>query len=188
MLDNILQFDKELFLIINNSGIGFLDSFWVFISNTFSAIPFFIWIVFSSIKKYGKSFWLSILLITLVVGLTDFISVNCFKNVFLRFRPSHTPELLEQIHLLVPKGGLYGFVSSHAANFFALAAIFSTLFSEQVKFIYIFYLWASLVAISRIFVGKHYPLDVFCGALLGIIIAKLVWYIIFKTKLKELLI
>lgn len=188
MLDNLLQYDKELFLLINNLRIEFLDSFWVFISSTFSAIPLFLWVVFNCIKKLGKSFWLSIVLIAIVVGVTDFISVHFLKNVFMRLRPSHTPELVGQFHLLVSKGGLYGFVSSHAANFFALSAIVSALFPQRTRFIYFVYSWAFLVGISRIFVGKHYPLDVICGAFLGIIVAKSIWALIQKNKIKKLFI
>jgi undecaprenyl-diphosphatase len=188
MLNKILQHDKDLFLLINDSGIEFLDFFWVFISNTFSSIPLFLWIIFLCVKKFGNSFWIGILLICIVVALADFISVHFFKNVFMRLRPCHEPELTDQIRLLVSKGGAYGFVSSHAANFFALAAISSKLFSERSRFIYIIYSWAFLVALSRIFVGKHYPLDVVCGAILGIIFAKYIWGIILKTKVKNLFI
>ena len=188
MINKLLQYDKDLFLLINDSGIEFLDPFWVFISSTFSAIPIFLWLIFLCIKKLGNSFWIGILLICTVVGLADFISVHFFKNIFMRLRPCHDPELIDQIRLLVSKGGAYGFVSSHAANYFALAAISSILFSERSRFIYIIYSWAFLVAFSRVFVGKHYPLDVVCGALLGIIIAKYIWVLLLKTKAKNLFI
>mgnify|MGYP001315864285 CR=1 FL=1 len=188
MLNKLLQYDKDLFLLINDSGIEFLDSFWVFLSGTFSSIPLFLLLIFMCIKKLGKSFWIGIFLICTVVGLADFISVHFFKNVFMRLRPCHAPELIGQIHLLVSRGGAYGFVSSHAANFFALAAISSTLFSERYRFINMIYFWAFLVALSRIFVGKHYPLDVLCGALLGIIIAKSIWALVLKTNAKNLFI
>jgi undecaprenyl-diphosphatase len=91
---------------------------------------------------------------------------------------------MDQIRLLVHKGGMYGFVSSHAANFFALAAIVSSIFSRKRYIPFVFYTWASIVAYSRIYVGKHYFLDILGGAVLGIIIAKLIWRLSLKINEK----
>jgi len=187
MLDKLLQWDEDLFLLLNGAGSESFDSFWVFISSTRSAIPLFIFIIFLLIKKHGKSFWQGLILILIVVSLADLSSVHCFKNVFMRLRPCHDPELADQIRLLVSKGGLYGFVSSHAANFFAIAGIVSALLSERKYLPYLLYSWATLVAYSRIYVGKHYPLDIIGGALLGLVIAKVIWCLIKKIKEKHTL-
>jgi len=184
MLNKLLQWDQELFLLLNGAGTKTFDPFWVFISSTTSAIPIFIFIIFLLIKKHRSSFWQGLVLILIVVSLADLTSVHAFKNVFMRLRPSHEPAIVDQIRLLVSKGGLYGFVSSHAANFFAIAAIVSTLFSERKYLPYVLYSWATLVAYSRVYVGKHYLLDVIGGAILGILIAKIVWFLILKIKEK----
>ena len=184
MLNKLLQWDQDLFLLLNGAGTEIYDSFWVFISSTKSALPLFIYIIFLLIKKHGKSFWQGLLIILIVVSLADLSSVHAFKNVFMRLRPCHEPELVIQIRLLVSKGGLYGFVSSHSANFFAIAAIGTSLFSERKYLPYMLYSWATLVAYSRIYVGKHYPLDVLGGAILGVLIAKILWCVILKIKEK----
>ena len=183
MLNKLLQWDQEFFLLLNGAGTKTFDSFFVFISSTKSAIPLFLFIIFLLIKKYRYSFWQGLVLILIVVSLADLTSVHAFKNVFMRLRPSHEPAIIDQIRLLVSKGGLYGFVSSHAANFFAIAAIVSALFSERKYLPYLLYSWASLVAYSRVYVGKHYPLDIIGGAVLGIVMAKLLWA--FAKKIKE---
>lgn len=184
MLNQLIQWDKELFLLLNGAGVESYDAMWVFITKTKSAIPLFIFIIYLLVKKHGKKFWQGLILILIAVSLADLSSVHCFKNVFMRLRPSHEPELADQIRLLVSKGGLYGFVSSHAANFFAIAGIVSALFSEKKHIPYLLYTWAAVVAYSRIYVGKHYFLDIAGGALLGIFIAKLLWFTALKLKEK----
>ena len=184
MLDRILKWDQEVFVLLNGRGSEVYDSFWIFVSNTKSAIPLFVLIIILLFKKHRASFWQGLVLILFVVSLADLSSVHCFKNVFMRLRPSHAPELADQIRLLVSKGGLYGFVSSHAANFFAIAGIVSAILSERKYLNYILYSWATLVAYSRIYVGKHYLLDVIGGALLGFVIAKVIWHLVKKIKEK----
>jgi undecaprenyl-diphosphatase len=184
MLNKLVQWDQEFFLLLNGAGTKTFDSFFVFISSTKSAIPLFIFIIFLLIKKHRKSFWQGLVLILIVVSLADLTSVHAFKNVFMRLRPSHEPLLADSIRLLVSKGGLYGFVSSHASNFFAIGAIVSLLFSERKYLPYLLYSWATLVSYSRIYVGKHYALDVIGGAILGIFVAKIVWCIVLKIKEK----
>ena len=185
MLNKLLQLDQEFFLLLYGAGTKTFDSFFIFISSTKSAIPLFLFIVFLLIKKYRGSFWQGLALILIVVSLSDLTSVHAFKNVFMRLRPCHEPAIVSQISpLLVSKGGLYGFVSSHAANFFAIAAIVSFLFSERKYLPYILYSWATLVAYSRVYVGKHYPLDIIGGAILGIVIAKIMWRVILKINEK----
>jgi undecaprenyl-diphosphatase len=47
------------------------------------------------------------------------LSFHAFKEVFHRLRPCYDPSISHLIHTVGKKGGgLYGFVSSHAANVF----------------------------------------------------------------------
>ena len=104
-----------------------------------------------------------------------------FKEVFQRLRPCWDPEISEKCRVLVEKGGEYGFVSGHAANFFGIMSIiFFRLPNIKTLIKFIFFIWGLLICYSRIHVGKHYPLDVFFGAILGLILAYLIYKI---TKL-----
>lgn len=76
--------------------------------------------------------------------------------------------------MLEYRGGQYGFVSSHAANLFGLATITSLLIRNRIYTAFIF-VWAALVGYSRIYVGKHFPADVVCGAIFGMIVGYLVY-------------
>lgn len=139
---------------------------------------------------YGKRIgtWLWVLAgVGLCFLLSDRISVLCFKDVFCRLRPCHA---LEDVRMFQTScGGLYGFVSSHAANVFALALFLSLRHvkgrsshpgKRSSSFIHplLLFLWACLVCYSRPYLGKHYPGDVICGAMLGLMIGTLVFFFV----------
>lgn len=176
-METILSKDTELFYVINGLRTPFLDYFFGFLSHNLSFVFAILTVVlFLSIKKYGKRFWILIVLVALSFLFADRISVLCFKDVFERLRPSHALEGVSLVKLsswqLIYdyKGGQFGFVSSHAANAFSLATIFAVLGKEYKFLPLLIYTWAILVGYSRIYCGVHYPADVLVGALLGILI------------------
>lgn len=141
--------------------------YWV--SDKFFWIPLYLFFFFLAYKQVGSRIWLLVLAAALLILLSDQISVHAFKNVFLRLRPCHNLLIQSKVHLLNGYcGGAYGFVSSHAANTFALAMFLSLFFYRKFKYFGIFiFLWAALNAYSRIYSGVHYPADVAVGAILG---------------------
>ncbi|MFH1685958.1 MAG: phosphatase PAP2 family protein [bacterium] len=94
--------------------------------------------------------------------ITDQVSAHLLKPFFERPRPCH---IMEEINLLVNCGGGYAMPSSHAANAFGQATLFALSYRQWRWYLWVF---ASVVAISRVFVGVHYPGDVLAGAALGI--------------------
>jgi undecaprenyl-diphosphatase len=73
------------------------------------------------------------------------------------------------------RGGLYGFVSSHAANTFAIATFLSLVFRHLPTTVSLL-VWASIVGFSRIYLGVHFPLDVLCGGAVGVAVGLVVYY------------
>jgi undecaprenyl-diphosphatase len=108
--------------------------------------------------------------IALVIFLCDRLSVIAFKDVFRRYRRCHNLAISHLTYTLNGYcGGLYGFVSSHAANRFGLALFFGNVLKKEYKWFFIFILfWSSIVAYNRVYLGVHYSGDVIAGALLGI--------------------
>jgi undecaprenyl-diphosphatase len=90
---------------------------------------------------------------------------NMLKHLFERPRPC---QALENVRLLVGCGGSFSFPSNHAVNAFAIAATFSHFFRKTA--VPMFFI-AVLVALSRIYVGVHYPSDVIAGAVIGGVVA-----------------
>ncbi|MDQ3193068.1 MAG: phosphatase PAP2 family protein [Bacteroidota bacterium] len=186
MLELLKQFDKELFLFLNGIHSPLLDVIMYWFSDKFFWIPFYFFLLIIIGWKNGfKSLLILIPVVALVITLSDQLSVHLFKEVFKRYRPCHNEQIKSYVHLVNGCGGIYGFVSSHAANTFALAIFIGFVLKEKIKFIlYIMLLWAFLVSYSRIYTGVHYPLDIIAGALLGITIGMLGFYLYFQISKK----
>lgn len=179
MLEELLQFDKELFLYLNGLGNASWDTFWQFISNKFSAIPLYLFLLIVSYQKLGaKRTVLLVVSVALLITVSDQLS-NFFKYGVARLRPCRDEEIANIMRLVKSYcGGKYGYFSAHASNSFAIAIFFGSMLRDKIRFFAFFLIiWATLVAYSRIYIGVHFPLDVITGAgigtLLGWIFVKL---------------
>ncbi len=151
-------------------------------SSTTFWIPFYILLFTLIAVKYKWYSLLALLFVIIAVALADLTSVHLFKNVFQRLRPCYNTELVDVINNIVGCGGKYGFVSSHAANSFAIVAITIKLIGDKYKWInWLMPFWGILILYSRVYLGKHYPGDVIAGAILGILIAYLTYLAFAKT-------
>ena len=191
MLDLFESWDREIFLLLNGYHSDWLDFVMWHISGKLEWIPLYLVLLYLIIKKFGKLSWIVLLGAGLLITLADQVSVQLFKEVFERYRPCHNLEINELVHIVNNKcGGKFGFVSSHAANSFAIATFIGLLLSHQAKknILVVLLLWATLVSYSRIYLGVHYPSDVIGGALLGMILAQLFYKIciaFIKSKMKN---
>jgi undecaprenyl-diphosphatase len=168
IINSIKEIDTQLFLFLNSKHHPLLDPVMFWVSHKFFWIPLYVFFLFLVWKHFGKKTWLVVLAVVLVIVLADQLSVHAFKNVFLRYRPCHNCEIGSQVHLNDGKGGMFGFISSHAANTFALAMFLSLLFKNEIKyFTLLIFIWAAFVSYSRIYNGVHYPADIAVGAIVG---------------------
>ncbi len=167
-INSIKQIDTEFFLFLNSKHNSFFDVLMFWASNKLIWIPLYLFFLFLVYKHFNKKVLFIALAVFVAILLSDQISTLAFKNIFLRYRPCHNLLIQAQVHLNGGCGGTYGFVSSHAANTFALAMFLFLLFRDKIKYFGIFiFLWAAFVSYSRIYNGVHYPADVAVGSVLG---------------------
>lgn len=186
MLSNLISLDKELFLFLNGLHQPWLDDFMWYCSGFVLWLPLYCFIIYLFIIKLKKEVWILILSLALLFFLSDYISSGIIKHAVMRFRPSHDPDLEGLVFLFQKhngdfyRGGLYGFVSSHAANTFALAT-FVTLFFRKNWLSIAMFSWAVLVSYSRIYLGVHFVSDIIGGMLVGIFAAFAAYFVFQKN-------
>ncbi len=117
-----------------------------------------LWLIDGKIKREQVFHALSASLIALLMA-------YILKQVFQTARP-YIVEGIDPLTLTVPSDA--AFPSSHTAMAFALA-ITVWLHDRRVGWIYL--IWALFVGVARILANVHYPIDIWGGAILGIVTA-----------------
>lgn len=165
-----MDFNTQLLLWINGHNTALLDVVMYGASDRFIWIPFYALLLALFAKVYKKNIWIILVSVTLLILFCD-QTANLGKEFFRELRPCHEPSLQALIHLVNGYcGGDFGFVSSHAANSTGLL-VFSTILLNN-RFIWLKYLmlaYVLLICYSRIYLGAHYPMDVFRGISVGVI-------------------
>jgi undecaprenyl-diphosphatase len=172
--------DIQLFQLINGSGYEQIDNMMVLISGKLTWIPLYLLLLYLLYKKFSAKFIWVLISLGVLIFLADYGSVHFFKEVFKRLRPCHQ---LDNIRIVTECGGLYSFVSSHAANTFAIAFFMGLLFKNIWGFIFLFS-WAVIIGFSRVYLGVHFPFDIVGGMFWGLFVSLLVFKLL-KLKLNE---
>ncbi|MBN2481561.1 MAG: phosphatase PAP2 family protein [Bacteroidales bacterium] len=177
MIEFLHNIDSELLLWLNSRHSYFFDRVMFFISGHWEWVPLYAVLFGFMIWKYRwKSLWI-LLAVAIMITVSDQLT-NVLKSAVKRPRPCKDP-VIGQMVLLVNDycSGMYGFVSAHASNTFALATFISLLFRN--KWVAAGMLcWSSVVSYSRIYLGVHYPGDIICGAILGAVLAWMTYRIL----------
>lgn len=158
--------DTELFKFLNITIANpVTNKFMPFITERNHWFIFYVLVWLYLFIKGGAKGRTAALLILPLIFVSDQVSDNIIKPLFQRIRPCHT---IEGVNLLVGCTESFSFPSNHAVNNFAAATLFSRFYPGMKSFLFI---GASVIALSRVMCGVHYPFDIICGALIGIALA-----------------
>lgn len=193
MIEWLESIDRAIVLAVNSWHTPFLDELFWYISARWTWIPLYLLLIYLSWAQFGlrKTFWfVGIVLFT--VAMVDLTSVYFFKEMFQRYRPSHHALLTDRLHFYrLPngefyKGGMFGFVSSHASNFFAVSVLTGlSLRKGYPKLIWILLGISVIVCFSRLYLGAHYLSDLIAGAVWGSLLAWLGYRFLVKKFVLE---
>ncbi len=175
-MNQLIQLDRHLFYLLNGKWHNtLLDAIMPLLRSAQFWVPLYVFLLIYALANFSKNAWLWAACAGGTVVLSNFISSDIIKENIWRLRPCNDPSLQPTLHFLLnyrPQSS--SFTSSHAVNHFALATyLHYTLKSHLGKTALFFYVWAFMVAYAQVYVGVHFPLDVICGALIGIILGYL---------------
>jgi undecaprenyl-diphosphatase len=179
-MEQVLEFldhiDKELLLFLHKQSTPFLDVTMVAVTEKYTWILLYLILILALIRQFGWQSVYSIVAVILLVIISDQLTSGLMKPFFGRLRPCHDPEIGHLIRIIRRCGGEFGFVSSHAANSVSVSTFFILLFRKSHRYVWWILIWPLLFSYSRIYMGVHYPLDVICGAVVGIALGWLVYW------------
>jgi undecaprenyl-diphosphatase len=162
MIDFLYSIDLSVFYFINHTVSNpVFDKFFPFITNVKHWYIAYIILWALLLLKGGKVGKIASVGIILLIITSDQLSSSLLKNFFERLRPCNA---LGDVNLLINCSRSFSFPSSHAVNNFAVAFYVYKLFP---KLKWVLFILATLMALSRPYVGVHYPSDIFFGALIG---------------------
>lgn len=178
MLEDIIQIDKNLLIFLNNLGSEQWDGLWLVITNQLWWSPLFLFIFYLVIKSFGwKRGGLMIVSMILLVAFSDQFT-NLIKNSVERLRPNNDPEIKHLLRTLI-RPQSFSFMSGHATTSTFFSVYVLLLLRDKFKYIYLIILFPLIFAYSRLYLGVHFPIDIFVGIVIGTTFAK-IYYSLYK--------
>lgn len=175
MIEWLEHIDQKLLVLINGWHNPMFDYFFWYVSKAWISFPVYAITMVILFRHYTWKKSLFIVgFIILTAGLTDLISSRVFKEGVKRYRPSHHLVIGPKLHYyeespgVYYRGGQYGFISSHAANYAGFYFFIVPLIQRKNNlWLWVLGCWGILVCYSRMYLGVHYPSDIVGGILVG---------------------
>jgi undecaprenyl-diphosphatase len=188
MSETLEGIDRWIVLTVNSWHTPVLDEICWILSARWPWIPLYLVLIALAWNEFGTRKLLIFLAIVFgTIAIVDVTSVYFFKEAFQRYRPSHHALLTNRLHFYplgngeFYKGGMYGFVSSHATNFLATTVLVGLSLKRRYPgLIWILLGISIIVCFSRLYLGVHYLSDLVCGGIWGGLLAYLSYRLLVK--------
>ena len=175
MIEYLNGIDADALLAVNGLHDMFQDAFWWMVTAKWSSLLLVLALAWILLHQNRRHALLVLAMLVLSILVADQVSSGLIKHLVERLRPTHDPSLESMVHVINGyRGGLYGFVSCHAANSFAVATLLALVMRHRVVTLSMF-TWALLQCYSRVYLGVHYPGDILGGIIVGVLAGWLVW-------------
>lgn len=184
-IQRLIDIDKQVMLALNGSDSLYMDGVMKIFTTTSVWIPVAAVLLFVVLKNNTpRGSLLTVLAVALTILACDQISSGLIKPIIARLRPSHDPSFMHLIDTFNGyRSGSYSFTSSHACNSFGIFTIIALIIRNRALSLSLL-LWACINSFSRIYLGVHYPGDILCGAIVGIVIGSIMFLIYHIVKKK----
>ena len=166
MWQKLLQWDRDTFIYLNGLGTDTYDAFWSTVTHISTWIPLFILFIALLYWKFPKREATHKVLTVLTLLVFVLILTYLTKVSVGRLRPNNVSELSSLIRILHTPSD-YSFFSGHASSSFSLTVLMYLFLRKHIVWAIVLFIWPVLFAMSRIYVGVHYPLDIIVGAFVG---------------------
>jgi undecaprenyl-diphosphatase len=169
----IKQMDYHLFYKTNGQWHNsFFDVFFPFIREPTLWLPFYFFLVLFATLNFKVKGWIWVIFFLANAGISDYVSSSIIKESLFRLRPCRDPAVFDHLRFLVSYCPVSSsFTSSHAVNHFAAAMFIFTTFGKRLSSWWaLTFIWAAAISYAQVYVGVHFPFDVFCGMIAGLIL------------------
>lgn len=174
-MDFLIEWDRAGLLAVNGMYDAFQDALWWMVSAKWSSLLFLLALLWVLMHQNRRHALLFVAMLALAFLVADQVASGLIKGLVERLRPTHDPSLGSLVHVINGyRGGMYGFVSSHAANSFAASMLIALIMRRRLVTVSLF-TWALLQCYSRVYLGVHYPGDILGGIAVGLLAGWLVW-------------
>lgn len=189
MLEGLLEIDRQVLLFFNGSDSILLDGIITTWTSGFTWIPLYIALFYLVVRNNETMEQIGIIILCCALCLLlsgGFIEIGV-KPFISRLRPINDVSFKEQLDMV--QGvyeNSYSFFSSHAANTFSIAILFSFIVKNK-TFTMFMVTWSIINCYTRLYLGLHYPSDIIVGLVYGSFIGYVCYFIYCKLYKKTLI-